>query len=109
MPRCQHLRAMEYVGDTNRSSVSKGANPSGRENSVTPELRCLRIAGTGLVQDFMLGLRTPNRVSSDAGSVSGNINAAVVAVAERACDLILGREPLPADAGHTGRKRSFRR
>ncbi len=34
--------------------------------------------------------------------ISGNINAAVVAVAERACDLILGREPLPADAGHTG-------
>ena len=32
--------------------------------------------------------------------VSGNINAAVVAVAERACDLVLGKEPLPADTGH---------
>ena len=31
--------------------------------------------------------------------VSGNINAAVVAIAERAADLILGRAPLPPDEG----------
>ena len=78
-----------------------------RRTAVTarhPCATCRMGADDGAVLDETLRLRGTEGLrvvdaSAMSGLVSGNINAAVLMLAERAADLIRGRNPLPAPAG----------